>query len=77
LDYLEEYLEEEERVVSVQVEVLRLSKNGVNVSNGKVNVWLPLKDIYSGSSLVEGISSKIIIPEWLAQNKGLEGEYDD
>ncbi|MFA5408993.1 MAG: hypothetical protein WC343_09530 [Bacilli bacterium] len=60
------------KTVEIFVEIKRRAQKAVLVSDGAVEVWLPLSliDIEPGS-LYKFKRATITLPEWLAKEKGL------
>ena len=51
------------------VEIVQLSGRAVLVDDGTVRAWLPLSQVEHDGELWEGMTTTIIIPEWLASVK--------
>lgn len=56
----------------IDVEVVARSAAAVLIDNGKDQAWVPLSQVVdSEDDLVPGTHTKIELPDWLAEEKGL------
>lgn len=61
--------------VCTQVRVLRVSTNGLCVTDDQVEAWVPRSQVHSGGDVEAdahvGDRGVMVIPQWLAQDRGL------
>lgn len=57
--------------IEIDVDILRETEAALLVSDGGRQVWLPKSQIENPDDLSPGDSGEIIVPVWLAEEKGL------
>jgi len=64
--------------VEVEVELLGKSPTAIQVTDGKREVWIPNSQIHADSEIYNGAQCDLgdggilIIPDWLAKEKGMK-----
>lgn len=60
------------KLVEIACEVLRETDKALHISDGVVEAWLPKSQVeHHPSDNPRNRSSVIVMPEWLAKDKGL------
>jgi hypothetical protein len=60
-----------EEMVEIDVEVIAKTDAAILITDGDMETWIPLSQIFDPEDYEEDNSYTIEIPEWLAIEKGL------